>query len=159
MYEVIAWLTLIATIISAYFCITEWRLKMLGKPFIDSVTVTKRDGFTCLALQVQPGDFSVRLKAISVPGYRVARAHFGRGGRYQPRLWLPPASSELRDSLPVDVFLRSSSEPVAFWLIISPAVADNFLIKVKTNAIFLTIRFKTTVLKTTTQESTKSDSA
>lgn len=99
--------------LAAFFSFSSYQLKMSGKPVIDRFFAYKRKNFTAITFTIYPGDYSVNITKIQVPGHRIAWAYRENGipSGSQPHLWDRPPEDNFADVLPCKIRITPRNEP------------------------------------------------
>ena len=128
-----------AAVVAAYYAVRQRAMEKSRLYYVNQVRVQTRDGFTAIRFKLMPGDLSVDLERISIPGHRIAPAPNDLGMK-----WSVPSSVDWRDWMEVSGRFSASTHPAGMWISasVTPPLEQAFSIKVKTKSIFLSTTLK-----------------
>lgn len=146
---VLSVLALVVSAISAFYALKVSRVQMLGRPAITNVDA--RDfgrGFLCLAVTFDPGDMTTTVRRIAVKGCRLARPRIEGSSIWMDQMhrWATPAPDEYADIVEINERLKPGDSPHIVYLACSPVPSTPFVIKCKTDSIFMPIKYRVTVV-------------
>lgn len=139
---IISIIAIVISVISAFYSYKSSRPQVFGRPYIQAVSVVERAGFMCITITVQPGDYSVRLRSLSIPGHRVTRpipsCRALMSGNESS--WELPSTEELFDEARFDFRLDAGSSVERFFAIAAP-VSKEFDVRLRFESSWRRLNF------------------